>query len=91
MRGNKRSLKHRAGPTFPTEQDDFNITRNLVPGRPRWNIPKPRISPFVDMSNGHRENLASPSPGTRETAPLFPAIHSSCWNGHLQFQWAAVK
>lgn len=32
MRGNKRSLKHRAGPTFPTEQDDFNITRNLVPG-----------------------------------------------------------
>lgn len=77
MRGNKRSLEHRAGPTFPTEQD-FGITRNLVPG-PRWNIPKPRLSPFVDMSNGHRESPASPNPRTRETAPLFPAaIHSSC-------------
>lgn len=61
MRGNKRSLEHRARPTFPTEQD-FGITRNLVPG-PRWNIPKPRLSPFVDMSNGHRENPASPAPG----------------------------
>lgn len=55
-RGNKISLEHRAGPTFPTEQGNFGITRNLVPGAAQVEYPQAENSPVC----GHVQRASRP-------------------------------